>query len=522
MAKNNNLDLHVNNFGPIAKAQIDLRPLTVLVGPSNTGKSYLATLIYVLHKFFSGDSIKIGFRHSVSRGHVFYPHNWVNKVALQEEGARALFAWQKKTLPTIQEQTGFLYHPVPEQLANLIHPSLRDTESLSTSLNDELARCFNVDNTNDLRRIGASKGPEIILSRRISGTSENPLYFVFALGVKQKRIEIKASIPEIDSMVLRGRITQPSHRNNIMSYRSLLDQYLNLDTDELNEIAQSWMHSLANAIGSQFVDPLSNSAYYLPASRTGAIHGHRAILGSVVSKASRARFQRDDPLPTLPGILADFLEQFVGLGRFSGTSHTHNHSLCRRFEEELLHGRIINEFSHGEYNEFYYIPANTNKKIPLLNSSSMVSELASVLLYLRHIIRPDDVLFIEEPESHLHPAGQVKFIELLAAAVRSGVRVILTTHSEWVLEELANLVRLSELPEAEREKVGSGDAALTPDEVGVWLFEPKKRPRGSIVKEIPLDQELGGFASGYQDIAIGTYNKWARIGNLIEEAHNDS
>ena len=91
-----------------------------------------------------------------------------------------------------------------------------------------------------------------------------------------------------------------------------------------------------------------------------------------------------------------------------------------------------------------------------------------------------------------------------------------------MLEELANLVRMSDLPESQREGVGGGDVALTSDDVGVWLFEPKKRPRGSVVKEIPLDQELGGFASGYEDVAIGTYNKWARIGNLIEESHNGS
>ena len=102
------------------------------------------------------------------------------------------------------------------------------------------------------------------------------------------------------------------------------------------------------------------------------------------------------------------------------------------------------------------------------------------------------------------------------------MRIILTTHSEWVLEELANLVRLSELSESQREGVVGADAALTPEEVGVWLFDPEEEAGGSVVKEISLDQELGGFASGYEDVAIGTYNKWARIGNLIEEARNGS
>lgn len=47
-----NIHLAVQNFGPIARAEIDLRPLTVFVGESNTGKTYLAALIYALHRTF--------------------------------------------------------------------------------------------------------------------------------------------------------------------------------------------------------------------------------------------------------------------------------------------------------------------------------------------------------------------------------------------------------------------------------------------------------------------------------------
>ena len=34
-----NIQIAVENFGPIEKAEIDLRPLTVFVGESNTGKT---------------------------------------------------------------------------------------------------------------------------------------------------------------------------------------------------------------------------------------------------------------------------------------------------------------------------------------------------------------------------------------------------------------------------------------------------------------------------------------------------
>ena len=38
----------VRNFGPIAHAEVDLKPLTVLIGSNNTGKSYLALAVYSL------------------------------------------------------------------------------------------------------------------------------------------------------------------------------------------------------------------------------------------------------------------------------------------------------------------------------------------------------------------------------------------------------------------------------------------------------------------------------------------
>ena len=39
------LTISVKNFGPIAEGSVDLKPLTIFVGPSNTGKSYMATAV---------------------------------------------------------------------------------------------------------------------------------------------------------------------------------------------------------------------------------------------------------------------------------------------------------------------------------------------------------------------------------------------------------------------------------------------------------------------------------------------
>ena len=47
--------IEVKDFGPIAQGRVELRPLTVFAGPSNTGKSWLATLIYAMWQHGIGE-----------------------------------------------------------------------------------------------------------------------------------------------------------------------------------------------------------------------------------------------------------------------------------------------------------------------------------------------------------------------------------------------------------------------------------------------------------------------------------
>lgn len=50
----------VRGFGPSARANANFRPLTIRIAPSNTGKSCLAMLSYVIHPCFAGSPSKGG------------------------------------------------------------------------------------------------------------------------------------------------------------------------------------------------------------------------------------------------------------------------------------------------------------------------------------------------------------------------------------------------------------------------------------------------------------------------------
>lgn len=58
---------------------------------------------------------------------------------------------------------------------------------------------------------------------------------------------------------------------------------------------------------------------------------------------------------------------------------------------------------------------------------------------------PQDLLLIENPEVHLHPAGQAQMGAFLAEIAASGVQVIIETHSDHVLNGIRRAVRAGKL-----------------------------------------------------------------------------
>ncbi len=60
--------------------------------------------------------------------------------------------------------------------------------------------------------------------------------------------------------------------------------------------------------------------------------------------------------------------------------------------------------------------------------------------------RPGQMVFIEQPELHLHPRAQVAMAEVLAKAAKRGVRVVIETHSSLLLLGVQSLVAEGILP----------------------------------------------------------------------------
>ena len=91
--------------------------------------------------------------------------------------------------------------------------------------------------------------------------------------------------------------------------------------------------------------------------------------------------------------------------------------------------------------------------------------------------------------------------------------MVITTHSEWFMEQIGNLVQLSALSAERRTGISSAEVALSPREIGVWLFRKQEGERGSVVEEVKIDPESGLFPADYDSVSEALYNENAAIFN---------
>jgi len=95
------------------------------------------------------------------------------------------------------------------------------------------------------------------------------------------------------------------------------------------------------------------------------------------------------------------------------------------------------------------------------------------------------LVFIEEPEAHLHPSAQRLMARAIAEAVNSGKYVALTTHSDYLISELNNLIALSNAPNVVK-KLGYRDVeVLRPEAVAAYLV--KIEDGRAVVERLEVD-----------------------------------
>jgi len=126
---------------------------------------------------------------------------------------------------------------------------------------------------------------------------------------------------------------------------------------------------------------------------------------------------------------------------------------------------------------------NGKFNIPLHLSSTSARALCDFYFYLKHVAQEGQLLMIDEPESHLSPANQVLMARLLALCVNNGLKVYITTHSDYIIKEFNNLIMLNNEFKgkdkfiASRKNKYTKDDFLKPENVNAYVCE-----NGSLTK----------------------------------------
>ena len=195
-------------------------------------------------------------------------------------------------------------------------------------------------------------------------------------------------------------------------------------------------------------DGYDNTKIYLPASRTGLLLVHRLIANKSIQRTFS--WSKNDYIPE--PLTAPYLQFLQFLNDLQNTKDNHESkiaSLVNFLNEEIAKGTVI---SKEDGKIIRYLPNDMSAELPMSITSSVVTEIAPLLLLLKNQL-PIKLLIIEEPEAHLHPALQKRMAQLLIRFVNKGIIIWITTHSDTILQHFNNMIKLNNRLDNEREEL---------------------------------------------------------------------
>lgn len=172
--------------------------------------------------------------------------------------------------------------------------------------------------------------------------------------------------------------------------------------------------------------------------------------------------------------------------------------LADKIEKDILEGHLV----LSKEDEVWYSSNKMKNRIPLSLSSSGVKTICSIVLFLRHTAMDCNMIIIDEPEINLHPQNQILLARVLSLIVNAGIKLIINTHSDYIVREINNMIMLSSIKDEEKIKgLGySKDEVLTVDVVKPYYFEIQKDGKGVVGKEIEVTKT--GFSIDLIDEVI--------------------
>ena len=153
--------IQVKDFGPIIEGTVDLKPLTIFVGPNNSGKSYMAMLLYSLLRSYTPGDVPRMYHRFLRRGTVpVYPpllsRLFANVPSEQSLDSGNIVADLRQFLDnshrTSDGVVSILFGEFPEAIRSLLDKYINESVgALASTFEREVRRCYGSEITNMAR-----------------------------------------------------------------------------------------------------------------------------------------------------------------------------------------------------------------------------------------------------------------------------------------------------------------------------------------------------------------------------------
>ncbi|MBN1236632.1 MAG: AAA family ATPase [Methanotrichaceae archaeon] len=424
----------IRNLGPVREANINIKPLTVFIGQNNTGKTWTA---YLLASAFS-DFCFPRLLEDFNLGFISYPEVDEVSSSITKNGTALI------DIIELQQSRG------PQFLNDLARTASR---SLGTFLGTE-------DSFFDGLELNLD--PSDIMKEWSEGIINSASSWKIIVGPKG---------PEMLN------IQKKKGERSIKFYVTGRE-------DDSKSLPAGIEDFPQDAVLSLMIRSIYPRIFFFPPERIS--YSSLALsppkIEDLRNRIDSGSFNQSYPIADLMSMIAGIRDR----GNLKDREETAGNDLhVRRYLElatllrtELLKGdlQLIQSDPVLKANRVLFQPTGANgKTVEIPATASLVKSLSPLYLYLTYVAMPGDLLVIDEPEMNLHPEAQAKIIELLAILVNSGIRIIVTTHSPYIVDHLVNIMEGAERerPDEAAEKfyLKTSEAFLSKDKVSVYLFE---------------------------------------------------
>ncbi|MFJ1425877.1 AAA family ATPase [Capnocytophaga canimorsus] len=427
------MQLRINNLGAVKEAEIDIsKKLNVFCGPNGTGKTYVAYALYGALK----PKFHIGFNDELIDELI------KNKNITIDINFESVNNYREDLISSFRENLDSLFGVSDD----FVEQNFKDTKlsfiENNETLNNliiasefEISKNYGKVDIEISKQKNSSKLSIKILDEPISTADIKGLKMVFFSDL----IDVLAKCPISSVFIL------PVERNSIYTF----SKELSIRKQE----AVDYFHAATSKGGSE----------------------NENLLNILLKKTKRY------PLPIRDGlIIADDLSEIK-------KNKSDFFDFAEEIEQELLAGKL--EIDND--GEIKFKPKKSPKKaLPIHMTASIIKSLSSLVVYLKHLAKPNDLIIIDEPEINLHPDNQITLTRLFARLINKGFRFLISTHSDYIVREFNNLVMLSNgdyMVEEKAEELGyKAYEFINKEDIDVHYFNYPNRQRGN--KQVSVEK----------------------------------